>query len=141
MVRKATTPAVVALATAIVAGSAWGPGVAASAAVAIVVVYLNFAVHGVSLAWASTVSIAAVQAVALGGLVLRLATIVALLFVLRMFDWFSPTAFAVTLAPALMLLLAYEARLSIRGVGATLQIPADPAAIRAAQALAAREAR
>ena len=39
-----------------------------------------------------------------------------------------------------LLLLAHEARLAISGVGGSLQIPADPAAARAAEALAAREA-
>jgi hypothetical protein len=39
-----------------------------------------------------------------------------------------------------VLLLVYGARLAIRGLGATLQIPADPAAVRAAETFAAREA-
>jgi hypothetical protein len=39
-----------------------------------------------------------------------------------------------------VLLLILEAWLVIHGAGGSLQIPADPAAIRAAEALAAREA-
>ena len=49
-------------------------------------------------------------------------------------------AFGLTVVPATMLLLAYEARLAIRGLGGSLQIPADPSAARAGAALAARGA-
>lgn len=142
MVRRALVPA--ALTFVVATTLAWviaGPNAGVSAALAVVIVSANFAAHGWSLAWASKISIPAVQAVALGGLVVRMAVIVGLLFVLRVFDWFSPTAFVLTVAPATMLLLAYEARLAIRGVGAVLQIPADPAAIRAAAILAVQEAR
>lgn len=141
MVRRALVPAAVAFVVATTA--AWaiaGPRAGVSAALGVVVVAANFAVHGGSLAWASKISIPAVQAAALGGLVVRMVVIVGLLFVLRLFDWFSPTAFVLTVAPATMLLLAYEARLAIRGLGAVLQIPADPAAIRASASLAVQEA-
>lgn len=141
MVRRALIPA--SLALVIATGLAWaiaGPRGGASAALAIVIVSANFAAHGWSLARASKISIPVVQAVALGGLVVRMAVIVGLLFGLRLFGWFSPTAFVLTVAPATMLLLGFEARLAIRGVGAVLQIPAAPAAARAAAVLAAQEA-
>ena len=141
MVRRALVPA--ALAFVVATTVAWaiaGPRTGVSAALGVIVVAANFAAHGWSLAWASKISIPAVQAAALAGLVVRMAVIVGLLFVLRLFNWFSPTAFVLTVAPATMLLLAYEARLAIRGVGAVLQIPADPAAVRAAAVLAAQEA-
>jgi hypothetical protein len=142
MVRRALLPAVLALALATALG--WvlgGPGAAASAGIGIALVYLNFAANGLSLAWASTISVVAVQAVALGGFAVRLAVIVAAMFALNTLDWFSPVAFGLTVVPATMLLLAYEARLAIRGLGGSLQIPADPAASRAGATLAAREAR
>lgn len=142
MVRRALVPAVLALALVSTIGWAFGgPAVAASAAIGIALVYVNFAANGLSLAWASTISIVAVQAVALGGFALRLAVIVAAMFALNTLDWFSPVAFGLTVVPATMLLLAYEARLAIRGLGGSLQIPADPSAVRAGAALAAREAR
>jgi len=53
---------------------------------------------------------------------------------------FSPLAFGLAAVPATLLLLGFEARLMLRGVGAQLQIPPDPAADRAARLLAAREA-
>jgi hypothetical protein len=43
--------------------------------------------------------------------------------------------------PATLLLLGYEVRLVSRGLGGSLEIPADPAAARAGAGLAAREAR
>jgi hypothetical protein len=141
MVRKATVPAAVALALALVAGWALGgPGAAASAGIGIVLLYVNFAAHGWSLAWASTVSVGTVMGVALGGFALRLGIIVAAMFALNTLSWFSPVAFALAVVPATFLLLAYEAQLVSRGVGASLQIPADPAAARAGETLAAREA-
>ena len=145
MVRRALVPG--AIAVPVAAGLAWvlaasgdRSGAAASAAIGIVVVLANFAAHGWSLAWASTISIPAVQVVALVGFVVRLAVVVGVLFALTTFSWFSPPAFGLAAVPATVLLLGYEARLMIRGVGAQLQIPADRAAARAAAALATREA-
>ncbi len=141
MIRKAALPALAAFVFAsALAGIVAGPGAAVSAGIAIVVVYANFAAHGWSLAWASEISLGAVGAVALGGLVLRMGVIIGLLVALKAFAWFSPPAFALAVVPATLLLLAFEARLAIGGVGAGLQIPADPAAARAGAALASREA-
>jgi ATP synthase protein I len=141
MVRRALAPFLIALPVAFLAGLAVaGPGAGASAAIGIAIVYANFAAHGLSLAWASTISVPVVQGVALGGFVLRLGVIVGVMFALNTLTWFSPLVFGLAVVPATMLLLAYEARLALRGMGAALQIPADPAAARAAEALAAREA-
>lgn len=140
MVRRALVPAVAAFVLASAVG--WllaGAGAAASAGIGIAVVYLNFAANGLSLAWASTISVVAVQAVAFIGFIVRLSVVVAVMFALNTLAWFSPVAFGLTVVPATMLLLVFEARLAIRGLGAQLQIPADPAAARAGAALAARE--
>ncbi len=142
MVRRAAWPSFLALPVALLAGWALeGPGAGASAAIAIAIVFFNFAAHGLSLAWASTISIAFMQGVALAGFVMRLGVIVGALFALNTLGWFSPVAFGLTVVPATMLLLGYEARLMIRGLGSVLQIPADPAAAQAGWLLAAREAR
>ena len=141
MVRKATVPAVAAFVLAVVVGGALGGvGAAASAGIGIVLVYVNFAAHGWSLAWASTISVGTVMGVALGGFALRLGIIVAAMFALNTLSWFSPVAFGLAVVPATLLLLVYEAQLVSRGVGASLEIPADPAAARAGEAYAAREA-
>lgn len=141
MIRRATWPA--ALASGVAVGVGWlagGSDAAWSAAIGVVVVFTNFVAHGASLAWASSVSIGAVMAVALGGFIVRLGLIVGAMFALNTLSWFSPTAFGLTVMPATMLLLAFEARLVTRGLGTALQIPADPAAMRAGVAMAAREA-
>ena len=141
MVRRALVPFLVALPVAFFAG--WvlsGTGAGASAAIGVALVYANFAAHGTSLAWASTISITAVHATALLGPVVRLGFIVGLMFALNTLAWFSPLAFGLAVVPGTLLLLVYEARLTMRGLGGALQIPADPAATRATETLAAREA-
>ena len=142
MVKRAAPPAIVGIAAAAALG--WvlaGHSAAWSAALGVALVALNFAANGLSLAWASTISVSAVFAVALGGFIVRLGVLVAAMFALNTIDSFSPVAFALAVVPATVLLLAFEARLVSRGLGGTLEIPAEPAAARAGSALAAREAR
>ena len=62
------------------------------------------------------------------------------MFVLNAVAWFSPLAFGLAVVPGTLALLAYEAKLALGGLGGMLQIPADPAASRAAKRLAAKEA-
>jgi hypothetical protein len=141
MIRRALVPSAAALC--VVTALAWilsGPGAGVSAAIGAAVVFANFSVHAWSLGRASKISIPAVHAVALIGPVVRLGIIVGLMFALNTLPWFSVVAFGLTVVPLTLLLLAFEARLAIRGTGAQLQIPADPAAARAADARAAREA-
>jgi hypothetical protein len=141
MVRKALVPAAVALALVVAVGFLFGgPGAAASAGIGIAIVYVNFTAHGYSLAWASTVSVGTVMGVALGGFAIRLGIIVGAMFALNTLSWFSPAAFGLAVFPATLLLLGYEAQLASRGIGASLQIPADEAATRAGASMAAREA-
>lgn len=142
MVRRAFVPAILALPLALVIGWAVaGAGVGVSAAVGVALVYANFAAHGLSLAWASRISLTALHATALLGPVVRLGAMVGLMFALDRLAWFSPLAFGLAVVPGTVLLLLYEARLAVRGLGGVLEIPADPAALRGAEALAAREAR
>jgi hypothetical protein len=119
---------------------AGGPDGALSGLIAVAVVVANFAAHGFSLAWAAGVSIAAVQTVALGGFVLRMGVIVGLLFALDSTTFFSPVIFGVTAAVGTVALLVYEARLVGRGLGGQLDLPPDPAAVRAREVLRIREA-
>ena len=141
MVRRAIAPGAAALTLATLTGGLFGgPDAAASAAIGITVVLVNFAVAGLSVAWASTISVGTVMAVALGGFFVRLGLIVAAMFALNTLSWFSPLAFGLAVAPATFLLLGYEAQLVSKGLGGTLQIPADPAAARAAAARSVLEA-
>jgi hypothetical protein len=141
MVRRALVSGLVGAPVAAgVAFLAGGAGAAASALIAAAVVVANFAAHGLSLAWAAGVSITAVHAVALGGVVIRLGVIVGLMFALDRVAFFSPVAFGITAVVGTFALLIYEARLVQRGLGGELQIPADPAAARANERLRLEEA-
>lgn len=141
MIRRALLPGAAAVPVAYAAGALFGgPAAGASAAIGVVVVLANFAAHGWSLAWASGISIALVQGVALGGLVVRMGVVVGLMFALNTLGWFSPLAFGLAVVPGTIALLAFEARLAMRGLGSALQIPPDGVAVRAAERLASREA-
>jgi hypothetical protein len=102
-------------------------------------VIANFAAHGLSLAWAATVSIPVLQAVALGGFALRMAAIVGALVVVDRTGVLSTAVFGVTAVVGTLALLALEARLVLRGLGSGLHIPAGPAAAAAGERLRARE--
>jgi hypothetical protein len=140
MVRRALVPgAVAALLAAAVGAALGGPEAGVSAAIGVLVVLANFAAHGWSLAWASRISIALVHAVALGGFLGRMVVVLGLMFLLDSASWFSPVAFGAAVVPGTLALLLFESRLVLRGLGGQLQIPADPAASRASDALVARE--
>jgi hypothetical protein len=140
MVRRALLAGTLALLPA--AGAGWlaaGSDGAWSAGLGIAVVVLNFAAHGLSLAWAAGISIPAVHAVALGGFVVRMGVIVAMLFLLDRTAFFSPVIFGLAAVSGTLALLVYEARLVAAGLGGQLDIPADPAAAEAHRDLRARE--
>lgn len=135
MVRRALPFGPPAIVSALLAGAAAGGwNVGWSAAIGVAVVYVNFIVHGLSLARAARISLTALSAVAMGGFVVRLGVIVALMFALNAFRWFSPLAFGLAVVPATLLLLAYELKLMASGVTGELQIPPPESAARAAAA-------
>ena len=82
-----------------------------SAAIAIAVVYLNFVAHGASLALAASISPTVLYAVGLGGFLVRLGVIVAVIALLRQTDWFSIVAFIAALVPSTVALLVVEMKL------------------------------
>ena len=81
-----------------------------SAAIAIVIVYLNFVANALSIAWAASTSPTLVSIVALGGYVVRLIVYTVALVLLNQLSWFSPVAFALALVPAIVALLVFEAK-------------------------------
>ena len=109
---------------------AGGPGVGWSASIGIVVVTLNFVANGLSLARAARISLQVLMAVALIGFVVRLGAILAFMFLLNRFGWFSPLAFGLAVVPATFVLLGYEMRLLAGGLGRELQIPPPAGAVR-----------
>ena len=94
MVRRALPFGAPAIALAFGVGAAvggWGAGW--SAAIGATVVLLNFVANGLSLAWAAKVSLTAYAAVVMGGFIVRLGIIVAIMAILNRFAFFSPLAF------------------------------------------------
>jgi len=111
LIRKVSPFAVPALLLAFAAG--WllgGSGAAWSAAIAIAIVYVNFVANALSLAWAAGISPTMVSIVGIGGYVVRLMIYTIALVLLNQLAWFSPVAFALTLVPAIVGLLIYEAK-------------------------------
>ncbi len=99
--------AVVAVGLGYVAG---GADAAWSAAIGIAIVTANFLMFALSIAWAATISPTMIAIVALGGYLVRLIVFTVALVILTKLSWFSPVAFALTLVPATIALLAYEAK-------------------------------
>lgn len=92
-----------------------------SAAIGVVVVAVNFLANALSMARAARISAIAVYAVGLGGFVVRMGVIFAVMIALNRLDWFSPLAFALAVVPTTIALLIYEMRfLSGRRVQADL---------------------
>jgi hypothetical protein len=115
---------------ALVAGAAAGGwDIGWSAALGIAVVTVNFVANGLSLARAARVSLLLLQAVALGGFVIRLVIIFAIMAGLNHLAFFSPLAFALAAMPATVLLLVFEMKLLAGGLGQDLQIPPSPSAV------------
>jgi hypothetical protein len=131
MVRRAAPYGPPAIALALVVGALaanWKVGW--SAALGVAIVWLNVIASGLSLARAARVSLTALYAVAMGGFVVRMAVIVAVMAGLNQLDWFSPLAFGLAVVPATLLLLAFEMKLLAGGLGQELQISPPASAVR-----------
>ena len=88
-----------------------GADVGWSAAIGIAVVSLNFVAHGLSTAWAATISPVLLYAVGLSGFVIRLGVILAIIALLNQTGWFSVVAFIAAVVPSTILLLGAEMKL------------------------------
>jgi hypothetical protein len=120
-----------ALSALVLGGLAGGWGIGVSAALGIVIVTLNLVASGLATARAAHVSLTVLSAVVAGGVVVRLAVIVATLALLKHFaSWFSVPAFVLAVIPATVLLLIYEMKLLSSGLGAELQIPPPAGAVK-----------
>jgi len=127
MVRRSLLPGAAAALLAFVLGYVFGgSGVAWSAFLGVAVAVLNFAAGAWALAWASTVSLAAIQLVVLVGFIVRLGIIVGIMAALSLTAWFSVLAFGLAVAPAALGLLIYESTLVARGLGQELLPSEDP---------------
>jgi len=123
MVRRAAPLSIPASLAALLIGAlAGGWGVGWSAALGIAVVGANLVASGLSMARAARISPQAMFGVAMIGFVVRMAVIVAALYGLSRFSWFSAAAFGLAVVPATVLLLAYEMRLLAGGLGGALVV-------------------
>lgn len=132
MVRKALPLAVPALLVAI--GVGWwlgGRDAAASAAVGVVVVFANFALYGLSLAYAARISLIVLFAVGMAGYIVRLAAVVVIILGLKQLSWFSVVAFVAALVPTTIVLLSFEIKLVAGRMQADLwHLPAGSTGVR-----------
>jgi hypothetical protein len=108
-----------------IGSAAGGWGVGWSAAIGVAIVILNFVANGLSLAHAARVSLIAYSAVAMGGFIVRLGIIVAIMAVLNRFAFFSSLAFGLAVVPATILLLGFEMKQVAGPVGRELSLPAE----------------
>ena len=98
-----------------------------SAAIAIAVVTLNFVAHGWSLALAAQISPMVLYAVGLGGFIVRLGVIVAVIALLQQTEWFSIAAFIAALVPCTVALLVVEMKMLAGRMQADLwTVPSGP---------------
>jgi hypothetical protein len=116
MLRRAVPvlPAIVIVA-AILGGSAG----AWSALLAIAVVMANFGLAALSLSWAARTSPTALMATALGGFLVRMALLTAVILAVRHTSWINLSAFAITILATHLGLLFWETKY----VGASLAFP------------------
>lgn len=128
LIRRIVPFAFPAAAVAFVIGSlADGSDAGWSAAIGIAIVTANFVAQGVSLSWAAAISPILLLAVGLGGFVIRLGIIVAIIALLDQTSWFSVVAFIAAAAPATIALLGAELKLVSGRMQADMwSFPADP---------------
>jgi hypothetical protein len=108
-------PAVVAA-----AGAVWGSEGVWSALAAVAVVLVNLVLAAVSLSWAARRSLTLLMAVAMGGFLVRMGLVTAVLLAVRNQPWIDLVALGVTVLVTHLGLLFWE----LRYVSATLAYPA-----------------
>ena len=98
-----------------------------SATIGVGIVTGNFVAHGVSMSWAAAISPILLYAVGLGGFVIRLGVIVAIIALLDQTSWFSVVAFIAAIVPTTIVLLLAELKLVSGRMQAEMwSFPADP---------------
>lgn len=96
-----------------------GTSGASSAVLAIAVVTANFGLAALSLSWAARTSPTALMATALGGFLVRMALLTAVILAVRHTSWINLSAFAITILATHLGLLFWETKY----VGASLAFP------------------
>lgn len=104
----------------LVAGLVWGADGALSAGFAVLLVLANLALSAGLLGWAARVSLALLMAAALGGFILRLVLLTAVVWMVKDQPWVDITALGIALVVTHLGLLIWETR----HVSASLAFPA-----------------
>jgi hypothetical protein len=129
LVRKVTPFAPVALIVAFAIGAlVSGLGAGVSAAIGIVIVYVNVAANAWIVSTAARISMTALFGAVMGGFIVRLAIILGIMFWLNTFAFFSPIAFGLAVIPATLLLIGYEMKLVSGPLGQQWNLPEGPTA-------------
>jgi len=92
----------------VLAGLIWGADGAFSAAFAVVLVLANLALSAALLGWAARISLALLMAAALGGFILRLVLLTAVVYAVKDHGWVDIVALGMTLAVTHVGLLIWE---------------------------------
>lgn len=116
MVKRALPIAPVIVVVALLFGGAAG---AWSALLAVGVVVLNFLLAAVSLSWAARTSPVALMAMALGGFLVRMMLVTAVVLAVRHASWINLSVLAITILVTQLGLLFWETKY----VGASLAFP------------------
>ncbi|HEV3227421.1 MAG TPA: ATP synthase subunit I [Acidimicrobiales bacterium] len=116
MVKRAIPVAPLIVLVALVLGGSHG---AWSALLAVAVVTVNFLLAAVSLSWAARTSPVALMATAMGGFLVRMGLVTAVILAVRHTSWIDLTAFAITILATHLGLLFWE----MKYVGASLAFP------------------
>ena len=103
----------------LVAGLIWGIDGAFSGAFAVLLVLANLALSAALLGWAARISLALLMAAALGGFILRLVLLTAVVYAVKDQGWVDIVALGITLAVTHVGLLVWETR----HVSASLAFP------------------
>ena len=103
----------------LVAGLIWGVDGAFSGAFAVLLVLANLALSAALLGWAARISLALLMAAALGGFILRLVLLTAVVYAVKDQGWVDIVALGITLAVTHVGLLVWETR----HVSASLAFP------------------
>lgn len=103
----------------VVSGLIWGLAGAASAAFGIGLVLVNFLIAAALLAWAARISLTMVMAAALGGFVIRMALVLAAIYLVKDRSWVEFAPLAITILVTHLGLLIWETRY----VSASLAFP------------------
>ncbi|MFT7474891.1 MAG: hypothetical protein ACI81L_001823 [Verrucomicrobiales bacterium] len=103
----------------VICGAIWQMAGLASASLAVSIVLVNFLLASSLITWSVRISPEAMMAGVLGGYLLRLALLTAVVLPVRNLDWFSVAPFAITLIVTHLGLLAWE----LRYISATLAYP------------------